>query len=391
VRRFFALELLDNRYPQLHGIRVFAIISVVQFHVTSIFALEQSIRLDHDWVMSSLAVFFGMDLFFILSGFLIGTILLYGLKHRDEQKHPIRRFYLRRIFRTFPAYYAVLTILAIIAFAYTPTALQKKHIIWEYLYATNFFSTARVNTIMSWGWSLSLEEQFYLVVPLLFFLLRFLKGGVKHIAFLVVMWASALVVRLTIYLTHTNSPGFDFYGALYFKTYTRYDTFVAGILLAVAHDRYREPIGNWLMAPFHRALVALPSMLCLWMLARPWTFAGVHMSLFHVFAWGTLTTIMWTGFLLLLLHGHGPVHTLLSAPIFRRVATLGYGVYLVHIPLCDNIVVPLAHALDKRHVPLSLVWMLSFSLLIALSLGVAYVLHLLVEKPSLWVRDRVAA
>jgi peptidoglycan/LPS O-acetylase OafA/YrhL len=110
-----------------------------------------------------------------------------------------------------------------------------------------------------------------------------------------------------------------------------------------------------------------------------------------VFAWGTLTTIMWTGFLLLLLHGHGPVHTLLSAPIFRRVATLGYGVYLVHIPLCDNIVVPLAHALDKRHVPLSLVWMLSFSLLIALSLGVAYVLHLLVEKPSLWVRDRVAA
>ena len=103
MRRFFALELLDNRYPQLHGLRVLAIVSVVQFHITSIFALEQAIRLDRDWVVSSLAVFFGMDLFFILSGFLIGSILLYSLKQKDTQKHPIRRFYLRRIFRTFPS------------------------------------------------------------------------------------------------------------------------------------------------------------------------------------------------------------------------------------------------------------------------------------------------
>lgn len=389
VRRFFALELLDNRYPQLHGIRVLAIISVVQFHITSIFALEQSIRLDRDWVMSSLAVFFGMDLFFILSGFLIGSILIYGLKYQDQQKHPIRRFYLRRIFRTFPSYYVVLTILAV---SYTLTAFQKKHLVWEYLYGTNFFSTARFDTLMFWGWSLSLEEQFYLVVPLLFFLLRFLKSDARQIALLVAIWASALVVRLAIYFMHQGEwIDIFLYGALYFKTYTRYDTLITGILLAVVHDRFREPIGKWLMEPFHRALVALPSLLCLWMLVRPWSFAGLHMNFFHVFAWGTITTLMWTGFLLLLLHGHGPVHAFLSAPIFRRIATLGYGVYLVHIPLCDNIVVPMAHALDKRHVSLVLIWPLSLVLLLVLSAAVAYVMHVVIEKPSLWVRDRVAA
>ena len=388
MRRFLSLDLLDNRYPQLHGLRVLAIVSVVQFHVTSIFALEQSIRLDRDWVLSSLAIFFGMDLFFILSGFLIGSILLYSLKHQETQKHPIRRFYLRRVFRTFPPYYVVLTALVLTT---KLTSLQHKHIYYEYAYLTNFFSTARFDTLMFWGWSLALEEQFYLVVPLLFFLLRALKNDRQRVGFLIALWASALVVRLAIYFAH-KGPWIDIflYGALYFKTYTRFDTLVMGILLAVIHDRYREPIGRWLMDPFHRALVALPSLLCLWMLVRPWSFMPDNLNFFHVFAWGTITTVMYLGFLLLLLHGSGPIHRFLGAPIFRKLATLGYGIYLVHIPLCDHVIVPMAHALDRRRVSLALIWPLSLVLLLVLSASLSYVMHLVIEKPSLWLRDRVA-
>src|SRR4051812_48980269 len=105
---FFALDLLDNRYPALHGLRVLAIVSVVQFHVTWIFGGEQSIAIDQDFMTSSLTVFFGMDLFFILSGFLIGSILLRSLQLNGTQN--LRRFYLRRILRTFPSYYVILTI-----------------------------------------------------------------------------------------------------------------------------------------------------------------------------------------------------------------------------------------------------------------------------------------
>ena len=104
----------------------------------------------------------------------------------------------------------------------------------------------------------------------------------------------------------------------------------------------------------------------------------------------TITTLMYMGFLLLLLHGHGPVHSFLSRPSFRKIATLGYGVYLVHIPLCDNVVVPMAHALDARHVSVTTIWLLSLLLLLVLSAAVAYLMHILIEKPSLWVRDRVA-
>src|SRR3954463_11431172 len=88
---FFALDLLDNRYPALHGLRVLAIVTVVQFHVTWIFAGEQGIALDQRFVDGSLAIFFGMDLFFMLSGFLIGSILLHSLKESGSQN--IRRFY----------------------------------------------------------------------------------------------------------------------------------------------------------------------------------------------------------------------------------------------------------------------------------------------------------
>src|SRR5438477_1274057 len=82
---FFGLDPLDDRYPALHGFRVFAIVSVVQYHVTWIFHGEQGIKIDRRFVDGSLTVFFGMDLFFILSGFLIGSILIRSLKDSGSQ------------------------------------------------------------------------------------------------------------------------------------------------------------------------------------------------------------------------------------------------------------------------------------------------------------------
>jgi peptidoglycan/LPS O-acetylase OafA/YrhL len=111
----------------------------------------------------------------------------------------------------------------------------------------------------------------------------------------------------------------------------------------------------------------------------------------HVFAWGTLTSIMYFGWILLLLSSEGLVARILSAPVFRTVATLGYGVYLVHIPICDHVVAPAAKYLVKlRHASVELVWLGSVTSLFLLALAVSYLLHIVIEKPALWVRDRVA-
>lgn len=363
-----------------------AIISVVQFHVTWIFAAEQGIWIDPDFAMKSLTIFFGMDLFFILSGFLIGSILLRSLETSGTQN--LRRFYIRRISRTFPSYYLVLTYLALTT---SLTASQLAHLPYEYIYATNFLSLLRIDIVMFWGWSLALEEQFYLTVPLLFFLLYRLKGNRARIALLVVIWLAALAMRLFLYFHRAPWSDLALYEALYFRPHTRFDTLIAGIILAFVHRRHGDAITAWLKAPFHRALLSLSSLTCLWLLLEPEVFGPEYLQIVHVFAWGTITSIMYFGWLLLLLHGDGWIHRALSRPIYRRIATLGYGVYLIHIPLLDNISVPVARALQERHVPMLVIWPLSLTALMLGSLGLAYVLHLFVEKPSLWIRERLAA
>jgi peptidoglycan/LPS O-acetylase OafA/YrhL len=360
--RFLELDLLDNRYPALHGLRFLAIVSVVQYHVTWVFGGEQGIALDGSFVASSLSVFFGMDLFFMLSGFLIGSILLRSLAQAGTQQ--LRRFYLRRIFRTFPSYYVVLTYLALTT---ALTAAQRQHLPYEYVYGTNFLNLARPSVVMFWGWSLALEEQFYLTVPLLFFVLHRLGSDRRRVMLLFLLWCSGLAVRLVLFYRHAPWSDIGLYSAIYFRTYTRFDTLVAGILLA------------------------LPSLGCLWLLLRPWMFGTANLQLVHIFAWGTVTTMMYFGWVLLLLHGDGWIHRALSIPIFRRMATLGYGVYLVHIPLCDRVLVPIAHVLDARHVPMVLVWPASVIALMVASLALAYVMHVLIEKPSLRLRQHLAA
>ena len=385
LRRFLALDLLDNRYPALHGLRVLAIVTVVQFHVTWIFAGEAGIALDEGFVDGSLKVFFGMDLFFILSGFLIGSILLRSLQLDGTQN--LKRFYLRRIFRTFPSYYVVLTVLAL---AFKLTAQQRHHLPWEYLYGTNFLDLDRPQVIMFWGWSLALEEQFYLTVPLLFFVLHRLRSDRARIGLLAALWGLGLVVRLAIYFHYAPWNDFVLYGAIYFRTYTRFDTLVLGILLAFVHRRHGAAITEWVKHPGHRALLALPSLACLWLLLRPAMFGPEHLQLVHMFTWGTVTCLMYFPLLLLLLHGDGWIHRGLSAPVFRRLATLGYGVYLVHIPLCDRVLVPAARALQARHVSMLLVWPASLLALMTGSFVIAYALHVLIEKPSLKIRERLA-
>lgn len=384
-RGFFALDPLDNRFPMLHGLRVLGILSVVQYHVTLVFAGEQHLPIDGDYAATSLAVFFGMDLFFVLSGFLIGTILLRSLELSGTQN--LKRFYIRRIFRTFPSYYVVLAVLALTTHI---SAEQRAHLPYEAVYLTNFLPLGRDNLVMFWGWSLALEEQFYLTVPLLFYVLWRLRTDAQRVTLLGILWASALVVRFAVYLRGAPWTDIALSKAVYFRTYTRFDTLVCGIALAFVFFRYGDRIAKAIEDPLARALLSLPAMLGVWLLMKPDRFGTDAVQIFHLFAWGTITSIMYFTGLLVFLTGKGAFARAMSHPIFRVVATLGYGIYLIHIPILDYVVVPMAKALDKRGVPMWANWPLSFVVLMILSIALAYVLHVLVEKPTLRIREKLA-
>ncbi len=387
MSRFFSLELLDNRYPALHGLRVLAILSVVQYHVTEILFFVEKMPLAGAFVASSMTIFFGMDLFFVLSGFLIGSILLHSIE-ATTKAGALKRFYLRRIFRTFPAYYLSLIALVLIRGV---TSKQHHNLPLEFTYLTDFvFPLDPSTTVMPWGWSLALEEQFYLLVPFLFFGLRRIKSDRARVILLSLMWISALGVRLYVFF-HDHPQGWELHEKLYFRAYSRFDTLVAGVLLAVIHQRWKDDVSRWLEHPRHRAMLQVPALACLWLLLKPNMFGDGSAALVTMFLWGTVTSVMYVCVGLLLLHGEGWLHSFLGRDTFRRIATLGYGVYLVHVPMCDWVVMPLARLLNRHQVTMIIVWPLCLVLTMLAALALSYVMHLLIEKPSMRIRQKIAA
>jgi peptidoglycan/LPS O-acetylase OafA/YrhL len=141
----------------------------------------------------------GVDLFFVLSGFLI-TGLLYDTK---KSAHYFRDFYVRRTLRIFPLYYAVLALLFIglpaLRTAYPPgLAESARHQMWLWLYASNFYLAihrAWALPYVGHFWSLAVEEQFYLLWPVV--VLSFGRRSLLGICVAVTVLALALRIALS--------------------------------------------------------------------------------------------------------------------------------------------------------------------------------------------------
>lgn len=154
--------------PCLDGLRGVAILAVIIFHLSSPIA-----KLAGDWFPSSGLLLAslgrnGVDLFFVLSGFLIGGILI------DSKSKPgyFRNFYARRALRIFPLYYAVGILLCWVVPALGGGDYFQRHQWWYWTYTTNWPEALGLNINLGHFWSLAVEEQFYLVWPLLLWFLR---------------------------------------------------------------------------------------------------------------------------------------------------------------------------------------------------------------------------
>jgi peptidoglycan/LPS O-acetylase OafA/YrhL len=223
----------SGRIPELDGLRGLAILLVVLYHLIPEQAAVAPTRL-----ISSLRSIFsvgwiGVDLFFVLSGFLIGGILL------DARESPryFRTFYLRRIHRIFPLYYLWIGVYFVIAF--TPlvrhaAALAIEPARWTLIPIYGFFAQ---NLAWSHGmafrtpwlsalWSLALEEHFYLAMP---FIIRYCSRR-QLIQLLCFVVAISPFIR---------AIAFHYFSAVhiavaYIPTPCRADGLAIGVLLAVA-------------------------------------------------------------------------------------------------------------------------------------------------------------
>ena len=137
--------------PQLDGLRAIAVLMVMAEHWTS-----YSHRLYIHWGA------YGVQLFFVLSGYLITGILLNCRDTKHSRLQELRIFYIRRFLRIFPIFYLTLGVTFIIGFS-----AVRETFWWHFFYLSNLFLGLRTDV---WGyvnhlWSLSVEEQFYLIWP----------------------------------------------------------------------------------------------------------------------------------------------------------------------------------------------------------------------------------
>lgn len=141
---------MKKRIPGFDGVRALAVIAVVWHHTRPGF-----------WLPASHNGFLGVDVFFVLSGFLITTLLL---EEQACSAISLSHFYIRRSLRIFPLYYAVLALLA--CYFTVSGGSQRTVFLQELPYHLGYISNwLHLNSIMAITWSLSTEEQFYLVWP----------------------------------------------------------------------------------------------------------------------------------------------------------------------------------------------------------------------------------
>jgi peptidoglycan/LPS O-acetylase OafA/YrhL len=222
---------LAGRIPELDGLRGIAILLVLMFHYCQNILNPQAGLVPRFLDASLRLTWSGVDLFFVLSGFLIGGILI----DARESSNYFRVFYTRRFFRIVPVYALFLIVFSILAFAVPRIAHGNFSMLFRYpmpwySYATftqNIWTAIRREMGpggLSITWSLAVEEQFYLALPLV---VRFFPGR-KLVTLLLLGICAAPLLRTAILHTFADSTL-----AAYVLMPCRADALLLGVLAAV--------------------------------------------------------------------------------------------------------------------------------------------------------------
>lgn len=202
-------------YPALDGLRGLAILLVVVYH-------------NFNFINYTFFGWLGVDLFFVLSGFLITEILL----QTRGTTHFLRNFYIRRALRIFPLYFFTLFIFLLLlpSLINLPAlAYYREHQLWLWLYAQNWlyiFKPPPAHALsLTHLWSLAVEEQFYLVWPFVILVIRKPKTILLLTACLL-----AGVIALRFYLWVNKIENLSYYNLF---TFSRIDGICIGSMLAV--------------------------------------------------------------------------------------------------------------------------------------------------------------
>lgn len=317
----------------------------------------------------------GVDLFFVLSGYLITSQLL-----REAAVHrrlSLKRFYIRRSLRILPAYAAILSLYFLF-----PALRESDKIapLWKFIIFTqNIGLDATTLSAFSHAWSLCIEEHFYLVLPI--FIMGLLHTGWLYRGVWLIPLLSLLGLLLRYYLYETKVLGSadtigSWYTWIYFPTWARLDGLLAGVgLAALLHFR----------STFRQGINAYGKYLLLGGVVLLFTATRIYQDPYSWLATLTGFPVIAAGYGLLVAAAVSPSVFLYryASPITTFIAGLAYSLYLTHM---------MAFHLAQQQLS-KWDWHLSSTGVFALCLSFAFVcaivLNQLVERPFIRWRDKL--
>lgn len=367
------IESMTRDTERFHGLdllRSIAIIWVMLFHSFVVGGLGP------DWQWLSRYGWMGVDLFFVLSGFLIGTQVVKALEHGGQMS--FRDFYLRRAFRILPAYWVVLLLyLAWPGFREAPGMESG----WKFVaFVLNLSIDYPSNGAFSHAWSLCVEEHFYLTFPLLAAWLWRRPAVWKFTTLCMVVVLAGIALRSWVMLHDMAvDPRFErnwYVQDIYYPTWNRLDGLLAGVMLAV-WKVLRPPA--WATARRYANLSLLMGAIVMAMAL--WLFRDRTGLLGNAIGWPVLS--LGLGLLVFAGAGHDSLIGRWAVPGAAWFAGISYSLYLVHKAMFHVVQAQWGDELAGKGV-------MAFAAYAIAAIAAGAVLHYLVESPFLRLRERMS-
>ncbi|NVI97753.1 acyltransferase [Myxococcus sp. AM009] len=391
----------EARVKQVDGLRAIAILWVFILHciwcVGMFIPRDALMAVVNEHATHPLFTFFirgdlGVDLFFVISGFLISGMLVRELETRGGIN--LLQFYSRRLLRLMPAYVVVLLLFCLLSG-------ENWRFAWaNLLYVNNFIPTAQ--QCMKWAWSLAIEEQFYLLFPWL--LLMCGTSARRNLAVMVTLaglgvalrawlvWSHGVELPIVIHERIDPQPFESYNDVFYVKPYTRFGALLIGVAVT---ELMRSPYRRWVVdTPWSAVLLLWVGIMSWgWVIAPPifkpgteWstTFSLMYLSAYHtVFAIGT------AAFLLASFAARGVGAwwgRLLAAKAWHPIARLSYSTYLIH-PI---IIFGFYTLIGLKEVPSMAQLLGAMALCWTLTMALSLLLYTYVELPFMRMRPALS-
>lgn len=363
IRSGFNSLTIPGQIKSLDGVRAVAVLLVLITHICQRIPGLSFIHWNTEWATPLYNGWIGVDLFFVLSGFLIGSMIVKGLNHNTFST---RAFYIHRFFRILPAYFAVVLLVITIRglfphqAAMVLPAFNTKDIMASFALLTDYIPV----DIGIPSWSLSIEEHFYLLLPCFLILVRNTENRIKTMIFLIF---AALICRMVTYRLFSISETYPLDALvklIYIPFHDRMDALSVGVLIALIQYQFQVESKIPRFISCYLGLLLVGFVLISGALQGGFFYTTIQYTLvclgFGGFLWGVLGNSI---------QPQNLIQTIMASRIWIPFARISYSVYLTHL-LAISI---LSHLITFKP------WM--FPLILMACLLAAIPLYLLIEYP----------